>query len=167
MWFFFSFFERSNEPRKDLRRAHRLEGQRKAPARFGRPVPSLGVAHSHWPVVAWIRLKLPERPPPMTLMPGIAPPPDPPLDILAPNPVPTDPRKRVYSFELERDDWVVRLVWDADDPELLEAECRAPLYGQRLPAGEVPKFWATVKELVAPLGPLPVEAADPRPPGAP
>ena len=99
----------------------------------------------------------------MTLMPGIAPPPDPPLDILAPNPVPTDPRKRVYSFELERDDRVVRLVWDADDPELLEAECRAPLYGERLPAAEVPKFWATVKELIAPIGPLPVEAADPQP----
>jgi len=126
-------------------------------------VPSLGVSHTHWPVVAWIRLRLPPRPPPMTLMPGIAPPPDPPLDVLAPNPVPTDPRKRVYSFELERDDWVVRLVWDADDPELLEAECRAPLYGGRLPREEVPKFWAVVKELIAPLGPLPVEAADPRP----
>jgi len=114
-------------------------------------------------VVAWIRLKLPYRPPPMTLMPGISPPPDPPLDILEPNPVPTDPRKRVYSFEVEKGEWVVRLVWDADDPELLEAECRAPLYGTRLSRSDVPKFWAAVKELVAPLGPLPVESADPRP----
>ena len=99
----------------------------------------------------------------MTLMAGIAPPPDPPLDILAPNPVPTDPRKRVYSFELERDDWVVRLVWDADDPGILEAECRAPFYDRRLPRAEVPRFWAAVKALVAPLGPLPVDSADPRP----
>jgi len=114
-------------------------------------------------VVAWIRLSLPPRPPPMTLMPGVAPPPDPPLDILAPNPIPTDPRKRVFAFELEKEEWVVRLVWDADDPLLLEAECRAPLYGQRLPTSDVRKFWAIVKELVAPLGPLPVESADPRP----
>ncbi|MGA8709804.1 MAG: hypothetical protein ABSA63_03950 [Thermoplasmata archaeon] len=130
-------------------------------------MPSLGVSRSHWPVVAWIRLTLPPRPPPMTLMPGVAPPPDPPLDILAPNPVPTDPRKRVYSFELEKDDWVVRLIWDADDPDLLEAECRAPLYGQRLPRSDVPKFWAVVKELIAPIGPLAVASADPRPEPAP
>jgi hypothetical protein len=99
----------------------------------------------------------------MTLMPGIEPPPDPPLDVLAPNPVPTDPSKRVYAYEVDRKEWVVRLVWDADDPELLEAECRAPLYGERLPKAEVPRFWAAVKEIVAPLGPLPVVAADPRP----
>jgi hypothetical protein len=126
-------------------------------------VPSLGVSHSHWPVVAWIRLKLPVRPPPIMLMPGAPPPPDPPLEILAPNPVATDPRKRVYAFEADHGDWVVRLVWDSDDPELLEAECRAPLYHQRLPSAEVARFWAAVKELVAPIGPLPVEAADPPP----
>jgi hypothetical protein len=96
-------------------------------------------------------------------MPGVAPPPIPPLDILAPNPVPTDPRRRVYAFEMEKPEWVVRLIWDADDPELLEAECRAPLYGERLARSDVPRFWAAVKELVAPLGPLPVESADPRP----
>jgi hypothetical protein len=126
-------------------------------------VPSLGVSRSHWPVVAWIRLTLPPRPPPMMLTPGPPPPPAPPLDILEPNPVTTDPRKRVFAYELEKDDWVVRLVWDADDPELLEAECRAPLYGQRLPKADVPKFWAVVKELIAPIGPLPVASADPRP----
>ena len=126
-------------------------------------MPSLGAAKSHWPVVAWIRLKLPPRPPPMSLMPGVAPPPDPPLDVLAPNPVTTDPRKRVYAYEEDHEEWVLRLVWDADDPELLEAEYRAPLYGSRLPRSEVPKFWASVRALIAPIGPLPVEGADPRP----
>jgi hypothetical protein len=126
-------------------------------------VPSLGVSRSRWPVVAWIRLRLPERPAPVSLMPGVAPPPDPPLDLLRPNPVATDPRKRVYAYEEEHDAWVVRLVWDADDPEMLEAECRAPIYGGRLPAPEVPRFWAAVKALTAPLGPLPVDGADPKP----
>jgi hypothetical protein len=126
-------------------------------------VPSLGVAKSHWPVVAWIRLKVPEAPAPVMLTAGVPPPPDPPLEILQRNPVPTDPRKRVYAFEEEHPDWVVRLVWDADDPGVLEAECRAPLYDRRLPRTEVPKFWAAVKALIAPIGPLPVDSADPRP----
>jgi hypothetical protein len=126
-------------------------------------VPSLGVARSHWPVAAWIRLTLPARPPPIMLMPGLPPPPDPPLDILVPNPVATDPRKRVFSYEEDRAEWTVRLVWDADDPDVLEAECRAPYYDRRLPKSEVPEFWAAVKALIAPLGPLPVESADPRP----
>jgi hypothetical protein len=126
-------------------------------------VPSLGVAKSRWPVAAWIRLKVPPRPPPISLMPGVPPPPDPPLDILEANPVPTDPRKRVYAYEADHGDWVLRLVWDADDPELLEAEYRAPIYGARLDASEVPKFWAAVKALTAPLGPLAVDGADPRP----
>jgi hypothetical protein len=114
-------------------------------------------------VVAWIRLKLPQRPPPVGLIPGVAPPPDPPLDLLAPNPVPTDPTKRVYAYEEEHEAWVVRLIWDADDPELLEAECRAPSYGGRLPKAEVAKFWAAVRPLLAPIGPLLVDSADPRP----
>ncbi|HTW54971.1 MAG TPA: hypothetical protein VMG36_00775 [Thermoplasmata archaeon] len=126
-------------------------------------MPSLGVARSRWPVVAWIRLLLPPAPAALQLMPGPPPPPVPPLDLLAPNPVATDPRKRVFAFEEDHPDWVVRLVWDADDPGVLEAECRAPLYGARLPAAEVTKFWAAVKALIAPIGPLPVESADPRP----
>jgi hypothetical protein len=126
-------------------------------------VPSLGTPHTRWPVVGWIRLALPPRPPLVTLTPGVAPPPDPPLDVLAPNPVATDPRKRVYAFELDRDPFVVRLVWDADDPEVLEAECRMPLTDRRLPPELVTAFWAAVKELVAPLGPLRIESADPRP----
>ena len=129
----------------------------------GTPVPSLGVARSHWPVVGWIRLKLPPVPPPVMLTSGPPPPPDPPLDILAPNPIPTDARKRVFSYEEDHEAWTVRLVWDSDDPEVLEAECRAPYYDRRLPAADVPRFWAAVKALVAPLGPLPVESADPRP----
>ncbi len=69
----------------------------------------------------------------------------------------------MFAYEEDHDDWVVRLVWDADDPLLLEAECRAPLYGQRLSKAEVPAFWAAVRALIAPIGPLPVESADPRP----
>lgn len=99
----------------------------------------------------------------MSLMPGVPPPPDPPLELLTPNPVRTDPRKRVYAYEEEHPSWVVRLVWDADEPELLEAECRAPLYGERLPKEEVAKFWTAVRALLAPLGPLAVDGADPRP----
>jgi hypothetical protein len=126
-------------------------------------VGSLGASRTHWPVVGWIRLRLPDRPAPVTLVPGVPPPPDPPLDLLAPNPITTDPRKRVFAYEEEHPDWVVRLVWDADDPRILEAECRAPIYGGRLPASEVPRFWAVVKGLTRPLGPLPVDGADPRP----
>ncbi|HTT15206.1 MAG TPA: hypothetical protein VMG81_05470 [Thermoplasmata archaeon] len=126
-------------------------------------MPSLGVARSRWPVVAWIRLRVPPPPPPVMLTGGPPPPPDPPLDRLTANPVPTDPRKRVFAYEEDRPDWTVRLVWDADDPELLEAECRAPIYAGRLPREEVPKFWAVVKQLVAPLGPLAIDSADPKP----
>jgi len=126
-------------------------------------VGSLGASRTRWPVVGWIRLRLPERPPPLALVPGIPPPPDPPLDVLAPNPITTDPRKRVYAYEEDHDDWVLRLVWDADDPDTLEAEYRAPIYGSRLPAGRVPLFWQTVKALTEPLGPLAVDGADPRP----
>jgi len=126
-------------------------------------VPSLGASQSRWPVVAWIRLRLPVRPPPVTLIAGVAPPVVPPLEVLEPNPVPTDPRKRVYAFEQDQDVGVVRLVWDADDPEILEAECRAPLYGHRPSREDVARFWGAVKTLVAPLGPLVIDAADPRP----
>jgi hypothetical protein len=125
-------------------------------------VPSLGAATTHWPVVAWIRLRLPPQPIPVTLA-GPALPPDPPLEILERNPVATDPRKRVYAFEEEVDERVIRLIWDADDPEVLEAELRQPLYGRRLPKEQVGPFWAAVKRLIAPLGSLPIDAADPRP----
>ncbi len=127
------------------------------------PVPSLGTSRSHWPVVAWIRLRVPPPPPVIMLTPGIPPPPNPPLEILEPNPVRTDPRKRVYSYEEDLGESVVRLVWDADDPEVLEAEYRQPTYDRRASKSDVVAFWAAVKRLVAPIGPLPVDGADPRP----
>ena len=101
----------------------------------------------------------------MVLMGGAPPPPPPPLEILDKNPIATDPRRRVYAYEEERDGgtWVLRLIWDQEDPEMLEAELRAPLASRRPGANEVKRFWAAVKEKVAELGPLPVDSADPRP----
>lgn len=117
--------------------------------------------HRFGHAVAWIRLRVPPPPAPVVLM-GSPPPPGPPLDLLEPDPVLTDPRKRVYSWERPWGDGVVRLKWDADTPELLEAEYR--IQERRLLASsEVRSFWAEVKRLVAELGPLPVEGADPRP----
>jgi hypothetical protein len=98
----------------------------------------------------------------MTLM-GPPAPPDPPLDILQRNPVATDPRRQVYAYEEEMGDWVLRLVWDMEDPDVLEAEYRSPMWGGRLPKEKVPAFWQAVKARVQELGPLPVDAADPRP----
>ncbi len=124
---------------------------------------SLGVSRTHWPVVGWIRLTVPLAPPPVVLM-GPPPPPPPPLDLLEPNPVPTDPARRIFAYEEERPEgWVLRLVWDSDEPGVLEAEYRAPLYDRRLPRAEVPAFWAAVKEKTREIGPLAVQAADPRP----
>ncbi len=126
-------------------------------------MPSLGVPRTRWPVVAWIRLTLPVAPAPVMLTPGPPPPAAPPLEILEANPVPTDPLRRVFAYEEDHGEWVLRLVWDSEEPEVLEAECRAPIYGARLPKAEVAEFWAAVKPLLAPLGPLPVAAADPWP----
>jgi hypothetical protein len=125
-------------------------------------MPSLGVPRSHWPVVAWIRLQLPKRDAPMALL-GPPPPPDPPLEFMQRNIVTTDPRKMIYAFEEEQEIGVVRLVWDAEDPEILEAELRAPIYDRRLPREKVPQFWQAVKSRISSIGPLPVLAADPRP----
>lgn len=94
---------------------------------------------------------------------GPAPPLEPPLDIMVRNPVMTDPRKRVFSYEEDHGEWVLRLVWDSDDPTILEAEYRAPVYDRRLSREKVPMFWKAVKEKTQPLGLLPVDAADPRP----
>ncbi len=127
-------------------------------------MPSLGASKTHWPVVAWIRLKVPVPEAPVLLMGSHPPPPEPPLDLLRPNPVATDPRKKVFAFEEEQPgDWVLRLIWDAEDPGVLSAEYRAPIYDRRLDRSEVPRFWAAVKAKIASLGPLPVESADPRP----
>ena len=125
-------------------------------------MPSFGAAETRWPVAAWIRLKLPPPPPPLVLS-GISPPPDPPIEALRPNPGSTDPRRRVWALEEERDGWVLRLVWDADDPTVLEAEYRAPRTTGR-PSGErLRGFWEAVRSHTRPLGPLPVLGADPIP----
>ncbi|MCW6167843.1 MAG: hypothetical protein LVQ64_05290 [Thermoplasmatales archaeon] len=57
----------------------------------------------------------------------------------------------------------MRLIWDEDDPSLLAAEFRAPLYGQRPSREQVVEFWAAVKAKTVPLGSLRIEGADPRP----
>ncbi len=123
-------------------------------------MPSLGVSRTHWPVLAWIRLQLPPPEPKVALL-GPPPPPDPPLEILTANPVPTDPRRRIFAYEEDRGGWILRLVWDSDEPTILEAEYRAPIYGQRLGGEQVPEFWAAVKERVVSLGPLTILGADP------
>ena len=117
----------------------------------------------HWPVVAWIRLQLPPRPAPLVLAGALPPPPEPPLEILERRRVVTDPRKAIYGFEQEKGEGIVRVYWDADDPDVLAAEYRLPGYHGRLAPESVRQFWGWVKELVGPLGPLPVLAADPRP----
>ncbi|MCI4348592.1 MAG: hypothetical protein L3J97_08260 [Thermoplasmata archaeon] len=126
-------------------------------------MPSLGTSRTQWPVVAWIRLRLPEQPPPVMLTAGPPPPPDPPLETLAPSPVTTDPRKRIFALEEPAVGGIVRLVWDADDPTFLEAELRLPDYGGRPNSEQVRLFWAAVKARAGPLGPLAIEGADPVP----
>ncbi|MEM0129634.1 MAG: hypothetical protein QXG65_05695 [Thermoplasmata archaeon] len=129
-------------------------------------MPSLGVARTRWPVAAWIRLRLPPAPPPVALA-GLPPPPDPPLDLLERNPVPTDPRRRVWAFEEERPGpegpWVLRLVWDEEDPGALEAELRSPVLGVRPAEPLLRAFWQAVRERTTPIGPLPIDGADPWP----
>ncbi len=126
-------------------------------------MPSLGASRSRWPVTAWLRLRLPPAPAPVLLTKGPPPPPEPPLDLLRPEPIATDPRRRIFAFEEEIADGLLRLVWDSDDPDILEAELRSPLYDERPPPEEVARFWAAVKARVGALGPLPVDGADPRP----
>ena len=127
------------------------------------PVPGLGAAQTRWPVVAWIRLVLPPRPAPTVLL-GPPPQPEPPFDWLEPNPVATDPRRRIYAHEEPLGEQaVVRLIWDTDDPGLLEAELRAPMPGKRPPVGLVDRFWEAVRRRTSSLGPLRVDGADPRP----
>jgi hypothetical protein len=94
---------------------------------------------------------------------GAPPPAEPPLDVLERRAVVTDPRKQIYGLEEERGEGVLRIFWDADDPEVLSAEYRLPGRRGPLPPDQVRKFWGWVKERVAALGPLPVLAADPRP----
>ena len=124
-------------------------------------MPSLGAARSHWPVVAWVRMRLPPRPAPLVLTKGPPPPLDPPLEIMTRNPVATDPRKQIYAFEEDQGETVYRLVWDSEDPDVMEAELRTQDWGRRPSAEQVRTFWNWIRERVRPIGPLPVEAADP------
>jgi hypothetical protein len=113
-------------------------------------------------VAAWIRLKLPAQAEPTLLLGGSPPPPSPPLALLEPEPVSTDPRKRIYAWEGPWSEGTLRLKWDADYADVLEAEYR--VHERRpLRPEEVRAFWAEVKGKVAELGPLPVDDADPRP----
>ncbi len=115
-----------------------------------------------WPVLAWVRLRLPPSPPPVLLTPGAAPPPNPPLQSLTRTSVPTDPRKRVYGWLGPWKDGAIHLRWDADSPEFLEVELRAPRRRNPGP-GEVEEFWDAVRPLLMEVGPLKVDGADPWP----
>jgi hypothetical protein len=118
---------------------------------------------SHWPVLAWIRLRIPESPPALMLIPGPPPPPEPPLDELQSAPVVTDPRRRVFTWEGRHEKGSIRIVWEADNPSYLTAEYREPTHAGRPTSETVRRFWSAVKVHVEPLGTLPVEAADPWP----
>ncbi|MDE1819255.1 MAG: hypothetical protein KGJ23_02915 [Euryarchaeota archaeon] len=115
-------------------------------------------------VAAWLRLRLPPPTAPVVLL-GDRPPPMPPLDLLAPEPVSTDPTKRIFTWEEPWGQGVLRLKWDADSAEVLEAEYRLEARRQPSPS-EVREFWGEVKRRVAELGTLPVEGADPVPRGS-
>jgi hypothetical protein len=116
-----------------------------------------------WPVLAWLRLKVPEPPAPLLLTRGPPPPPSPPVDWLTPEEVATDPSVRLFTFHERTGEGIVRYVWQGSEPEQLLAEYRAPRYIARLTSAQVRAFWAVVKQRLAELGPLPVEGADPRP----
>jgi hypothetical protein len=124
---------------------------------------ALGAEARRWPVLAWIRLKLPPAPPPLLLTPGPPPPPAPPTEWMEPEGVATDPTVRLFTFHERSGEGIARYVWQANDPDRLLAEYRAPVYLARLPPAEVRAFWATVRARLAELGGLPVEGADPRP----
>lgn len=113
-------------------------------------------------VAAWIRLKLPPQAEATMLLGALPPPPGPPLALLEPEPVSTDPRKRIYAWEGPWAEGTLRLKWDADYADVLEAEYR--IEARRvLPAEEVRAFWGEVKRHTQELGPLQVEAVDPSP----
>ncbi len=99
----------------------------------------------------------------MQLTGGAPPPPRPPIDLLQPEEVATDPAARLYSYAEPLGGGVLRLAWTPTNPDLLNAEYREPEYSPRLPPEKVRRFWSAVKSKVAELGPVPVEAADPYP----
>lgn len=113
-------------------------------------------------MAAWVRLRVPSPPETLVLMGSLPMPPSPPLDLLVPEPVSSDPRKRLFAWEGRWQGGVVRLRWDADAAGLLDAEYRIP-ERRRIAPKEVRAFWEEVKRRVTPLGPLVVESADPWP----
>jgi hypothetical protein len=115
-----------------------------------------------WPVLAWVRLRIPPREAPVLLTPGPPPPPAPPVDFLEPEAVATDPTARLFTFHEPFEQGILRYVWSGGDPSALTVEYRGPAYAPRVPTETVRRFWATVKSRLAEIGPLPVEAADPR-----
>ena len=64
------------------------------------------------------------------------------------------------SFDISRS---VGIEWDADDPQFLEADFRAPLFERRPTSDQVRAFWNAVAERTVSLGPLPIHGADPTP----
>jgi hypothetical protein len=114
-------------------------------------------------VGAWIRLRIPPVPAPMMLTAGPPPPPEPPLAGLVYRAIPTDPRPRFFVLDEQLADGVLHLSWNADDPEHLDAELRVPSEGRHVPPEVVGRFWEAVRRQVAPLGPVRVEGADPKP----
>lgn len=117
----------------------------------------------HWPVLAWIRMRLPEAPAVIQLTPGPPPPPQPPLSVLVPEAVATDPTVRLFSYNERVAAGMMRLSWSATNPDLLNAEYREPDYQPRVAPDVVRAFWAAVKEKVKEVGPVAVEGADPYP----
>lgn len=97
---------------------------------------------------------------------GPPPPPDPPLSSLVFRPVPTDPRPRFFVLDEPLPDGLLHLSWNAEDPDHLDAELRVTAEGRHVPPEVVGRFWAAVRRHVAPLGPVQVEGADPRPPAS-
>lgn len=116
----------------------------------------------HWPVRAWIRLRLPPSEAPMVLM-GTPPPPEPPGDFLVPLPSGPDPRKRLFGWEEPDGDGVLRMLWDSDEPERLNVELRLPGYGERLSPERLRAFYDHARQRLSGLGRLSIESADPRP----
>jgi hypothetical protein len=118
--------------------------------------------HRHWPVRAWLRLKLPPADAPQVLL-GPPPPPEPPGDFLEAIPPGPDPRKRLFAWEEPDGEGVIRMLWDSDEPERLNVELRLPDYTERLSSERLRAFYAHARSRLASLGQLQIESADPRP----
>jgi hypothetical protein len=108
-------------------------------------------------------MRIPPPPAPVMLTGGPPPPLDPPLPELVFRPVPTDPRPRFYVLDEETPDGLLHFSWNADDPEHLDAELRVVSDSRHVSNDVVLRFWSAVRARVAPIAPVQVEGADPRP----